>query len=117
MPRRPRPGLALAAGLILAVLWVSASAAQDGPVLRFEGRVTHVGPREMLVAVDNGPVVMLDVARIPQGEIRRIAQSDYVTVVGFVRRPSHTIIATSVERASPWLPTTPGWASGAPSGP
>jgi hypothetical protein len=65
----------------------------------------------MLVALDGEGVVMLDLARIPQGEIRQIAQNDYVSVIGFVRRPSHRVIATSLQRTSPWVPTTPLWAS------
>jgi hypothetical protein len=98
-------------GLILTLVWASSIGAQEQPVLRFEGRVTHVSPTEMLVALDSGGVLMLDLARIPQGEIRQIAQNDYVTGIGFIRRPSHRLIATSIQRASPWLPTTPSRAS------
>jgi hypothetical protein len=97
-------------GLILALVWPSSIGAQEQPILRFEGRVTYVAPREMLVALDSGGVVMLDLARMPQGEIRQIAQNDYVIVIGFIRRPSHQVIATSIQRASPWVPTTPSWA-------
>ena len=98
------------AGLILVLVWASSIGAQEQPILRFGGRVTYVSPQEMLVALDSGGVVMLDLARIPQGEVQRIAQNDYVTVVGFVQRPSHRVIVTSVERSSPWAPTTPSWA-------
>jgi hypothetical protein len=98
-------------GLILALVWASSIGAQEEPILRFGGRVTYVSPREMLVALDSGGVVMLDLARIPQGAIHQIAQNDYVTVIGFMRRPSNRVIATSVERASPWVPTTPSWAT------
>src|SRR6266545_928073 len=91
-------------GLILALVWASSIGAQEPPILRVEGRVTHVSPREMLVALDSGGVVMLDLARIPQGEIRQIAQNDYVAVIGFIRRPSHRLIATSLQRTSPWVP-------------
>jgi hypothetical protein len=97
-------------GLILTLVWASSIGAQEQPILRFEGRVTHVSPSEMLVALDSGGVLMLDLARIPQGEIRQIAQNDYVTGIGFIRRPSHRLIATSIQRASAWLPTTPPWA-------
>ena len=97
-------------GFILALMFGSPSGAQEPPVLRFEGRVTYVAPKEMLVALDSGGVVMLDLTRIPQGEIRQIAQNDYVTVIGFIRRPSHRVIATSIQRTSPWTPTTPSWA-------
>jgi hypothetical protein len=98
-------------GLILALVWASSIGAQEEPILRFGGRVTYVSPREMLVALDSGGVVMLDLARIPQGEIHQIAQNDYVTVIGFMRRPSNRVIATSIQRASPWVPTTPSWAA------
>lgn len=97
-------------GLILALTWASAIGAQEQPILRVEGRVTYVSPREMLVALDSGGVVMLDLMRIPQGEIRQIAQNDYVAVIGFIRRPSNRVIATSLQRTSPWVPTTPAWA-------
>jgi len=93
-------------------VWTSSIGAQE-PTFRFGGRVTYVSPQEMLVALDTGGVVMLDLARIPQGETRQIAQDDYVTVIGFIRRPSHRVIATSIQRASPWVPTTPAWAPGA----
>jgi len=106
---RCRPWFVLGA-LILALVWASPTAAQEEPILRFEGRVTFVAPSEMLVALDSGGVVMLDLARIPQGEIRQITQNDYVIVTGFIRRPSHRIVATSIQRASPWVPTTPSWA-------
>ena len=96
-------------GLILALVWASSIGAQE-PIRRFEGRVTYVSPTEMLVALDSGGVVMLDLARIPQGAIRQIAQNDYVTGIGFIRRPNHRLIATSIQRASPWVPTTPWWA-------
>ena len=95
---------------ILTLVWASSLGAQEQPTLRFNGRVTHVSPTEMLVALDSGGVLMLDLARIPQGEIRQIAQNDYVTGIGFIRRPSHRLIATSIQRLSPWLPTTPSWA-------
>lgn len=100
----------LLGGLILALAWTSPIGAQEEPVLRFGGRVTYVAPSEMLVALDGGGVVMLDLARISQGEVRQIAQNDYVTVIGFIRRPNHRVIATSIQRASPWVPTTPAWA-------
>jgi hypothetical protein len=92
------------------LVWTSPIGAQEEPILRFEGRVTHVAPSEMLVALDGGGVVMLDLARIPQGEVRQFTQNDYVVVIGFIRRPSHRVVATSIQRVSPWVPMTPGWA-------
>jgi hypothetical protein len=119
MPRYVAPALLkrtgsysrfLLGGLILTLVWASSIGAQERPILRVEGRVTYVSPREMLVALDSGGVVMLDLARIPQGEIRQIAQNDYVAVIGFVRRPSNRVIATSLQRTSSWVPTSPLWA-------
>lgn len=105
----------LAGVLALATLLCTASTmAQQEPILRIEGRVTYVSPWEMLVEVDGGPVVMLDVSRIPQGELRQIAQHDYVVVTGFIRRPSRKIFATDIRRSTPWVPTVPGWAPQTP---
>ena len=110
LKRTKSHSLVLLGALILTLVWASSIGAQEPPILRFEGRVTYVSPAEMLVALDSGGVVMLDLARIPQGESRQIAQNDYVTVIGFILRPSHRVIATSIQRASPWAPTTPSWA-------
>jgi hypothetical protein len=68
----------------------------------------------MLVETDEGPVVMLDVARIPQGELSQISRHDYVVVTGFIRRPSHKVFATDIRRATPWIPTVPRWAPQSP---
>ena len=104
-------------GLVVVAVTMLLSAptakAQPEPVLSFEGRVTSVSPREMLVAAEREgvvvDVVMVDLARIPQSETRQIAQDDVVVVVGFIRRPGHRVIATSVQPVSRWFPTTPAW--------
>src|SRR5262250_1331760 len=95
------------------LLSASTAEAQPEPILSFEGRVTSVSPREMLVAAEREgvvvDVVMVDLARIPQSETRQIAQDDIVVVVGFIRRPGHKVIATSVQPVSRWFPTSPAW--------
>ena len=108
-------------GLVVAVttlLSAPIGEAQPEPVLSFEGRVTAVSPREMLVAAEREgvviDVVMVDLARIPQSETRQIAQDDIVVVVGFIRRPGHKVIATSIQPVSRWFPTTPAWLRPAP---
>lgn len=101
-------------GVIFVALLCAPVVPAQEPILRVDGRVTSVSPWEMLVALDSGGVVMVDLTRIPQGEIRQLAQNDYVVVTGFIRRPSHKVIATSVVRVSPWLPTTPRWAPQSP---
>jgi hypothetical protein len=107
---RSHAGIVLGA-VVLALGSAAPIAAQQAPSLRVEGRVTYVSPTEMLVALESGGVVMLDLARIAQGEIHNIAQNDYVIVVGFLQRPNHRIVATSIQRTSAWLPTTPSWAT------
>jgi hypothetical protein len=103
---------------VAALLWAQTAEAQGEPILSFEGRVTSVSPREMLVAAERGgvvvDVVMVDLARIPQSETRQIAQDDIVVVIGFIRRPGHKVIATTVQPVSRWFPTTPGWAPQVP---
>jgi hypothetical protein len=104
-------GLAVVA--VTTLLSAPTAEAQPEPVLTFEGRVTSVSPREMLVAAEREgvvvDVVMVDLARIPQSETRQIAQDDIVVVVGFIRRPGHRVVATSVQPVSRWFPTSPAW--------
>ena len=74
-PAFPKPTkrhlLVVLGGLILTFVWASSIGAQEPPILRFEGRVTYVSPAEMLVALDSGGVVMLDLARIPRARAVR----------------------------------------------
>ena len=111
-------GLTVAATLVATLLWAPTAEAQGEPILSFEGRVTSVSPREMLIAAEREgvvvDVVMVDMARIPQSETRQIAQDDIVVVIGFIRRPGHKVIATSVQPVSRWFPTAPGWAPRVP---
>jgi len=117
MRRNVRSVARSAVGLVVVAVTTLLSAptaeAQAEPILSFEGRVTSVSPREMLVAAEREgvivDVVMVDLARIPQSETRQIAQDDIVVVVGFIRRPGHKVVATSVQPVSRWFPTTPAW--------
>src|SRR5215470_6306731 len=108
-----RSALGLVVVAITTLLSAPTAEAQAGPILSFEGRVTSVSPREMLVAAEREgvvvDVVMVDLARIPQSETRQIAQDDIVVVIGFIRRPGHKVIATSVQPVSRWFPTSPAW--------
>ena len=108
-----RSALGLVVVAVTTLLSAPTAEAQAEPILSFEGRVTSVSPREMLVAAEREgvvvDVVMVDLARIPQSETRQIAQDDIVVVVGFIRRPGHKVIATSVQPVSRWFPTSPAW--------
>jgi len=108
-----RSALGVVVVAITTLLSAPTAEAQAEPILSFEGRVTSVSPREMLVAAEREgvvvDVVMVDLARIPQSETRQIAQDDIVVVVGFIRRPGHKVIATSVQPVSRWFPTSPAW--------
>ena len=108
-----RSAVGLVVVAVTTLLSAPAAEAQAEPILSFEGRVTSVSPREMLVAAEREgvvvDVVMVDLARIPQSETRQIAQDDIVVVVGFIRRPGHKVIATSVQPVSRWFPTSPAW--------
>src|SRR5262250_2593180 len=108
-----RSALGLVVVAVTTLLSAPTAEAQAEPILSFEGRVTSVSPREMLVAAEREgvvvDVVMVDLARIPQSETRQIAQDDIVVVVGFIRRPGHKVIAMSVQPVSRWFPTSPAW--------
>jgi hypothetical protein len=72
--------------------------------LIYEGRVVVVSMQSMIVAPDNAPDVIFDLARVPQREVMDIAQNDYVVVSGVVLRPGQRVLATSIRRISPWFP-------------
>ena len=87
-------------GSSLTLVWPSSIGTQEQPILRFAGRVTYVAPREMLVALDSGGVVMLDLARNKQ-----IQQSG----LGWLRRRGDAVpnMTPLVSRQSEMSPIRP----------
>jgi len=96
---------AVIGGLVfVAILFGSlTSAGAQEVAVRFEGRVLWISGQTMLVALDDGRTVSIDLARVAQSDYRVLAQNDFGqndwVVVDAVRlRGSRRVIATSVQR-------------------
>src|SRR5215813_1184649 len=74
-----RSALGLVVVAVTTLLSAPAAEAQAEPILSFEGRVTSVSPREMLVAAERGgvvvDVVMVDLARIPRARLVKLPKT------------------------------------------
>lgn len=97
-----RAQITLVAGLLLMGLLRSADGQET--ILRFEGRVVWISGTSMVLALDNFPAFGVDLTRISQGDIQKIAQNDYVVVTGVVLRPYGRLVAISIYPISPWFP-------------
>ena len=80
---------------------------QPPEVFVIEGRVSWFSAQRMVVAPPNDFAVNVDLARIAQGDVRRISQGDYVVVTGQYLRPTRTLLALSIQIISPWYPQAP----------
>jgi len=72
-----------------------------------EGQVLWISTRMMIVGPSNDFAVNVDLAKIPQADVRKINLSDYVIVNGYLLRPTRTLLATSIVVVSPWYPQAP----------
>jgi hypothetical protein len=73
--------------------------AQARPV-RFEGTVQWVAGQSMLVALDNGLSVNVDLVRVPQGQYLVLGRGERVLVSGTIASGSRTVTGFSVERVT-----------------
>ncbi|MBI2158949.1 MAG: hypothetical protein HYU25_00905 [Candidatus Rokubacteria bacterium] len=95
---RPVVAVFVSSLLLLASLITSADA-QEPWVVRLQGRVLWTAGQTMVLAVDEGPAINIDLRRVPQGDFLTLGTNDYVVVTGLVVRGSRQFIATSIQRA------------------
>ncbi len=95
--------------LLVLLLLVSAAAPANAQeqIGYFEGRVAWVAGQSMVVTLDTGVSVDIDLRRISQTEVRAISQGDYVIVTGAIERPGRRFLAISIRRVSNWYPQAP----------
>lgn len=97
--------IALIASLLIVGPVTSAGA--QGIAVRFQGRVLWIAGQTMMVALDDGPSVSIDLARVSQGDYHVLVRNDSVVVDAVIFRGSRRVIATSVQRASAPYPEAP----------
>jgi hypothetical protein len=97
--------IALVASLL--ILGPLPSADGQGTSVRFQGRVLWIAGQTMMVALDDGPSVSIDLARVAQSDYHVLVQNDWVVVDAVISRGSRRVIATSVQRAGAPSPQAP----------
>jgi hypothetical protein len=88
--------IGLVTTLVLACL-PAGTEAQDRPV-RLNGRVQWIAGQVMVVQLDTGPSVSVDIVRVPQDEYAALTPSERIVVIGVVTDSSRQVIATSIVR-------------------
>ncbi|HYS16100.1 MAG TPA: hypothetical protein VET45_04175 [Candidatus Binatia bacterium] len=91
--------------LIVAILLagLEPAGAQDR-ARRFDGRVQWVAGQVMVVQLDNGLSVSVDLLRVPQDQYAALVQGERVLVIGLVTDSSRRVTATRVVRGDQQSP-------------
>jgi hypothetical protein len=95
---KPRPAVV---GLLLTFATLvgtfAPARAQDQPV-RFDGRVQWIAGELMVVQLDNGASVSVDLDRVPQDEYAALSPSERVVVIGTLPYGARRIVGSSIRR-------------------
>ncbi len=86
--------LALAASVVLT--GAAAPAVAQERYVRLDGWIQWIAADKMMLVLDGGPGVPIDLTRVPQDEYRTLAQRDRVAVIGVVSADNRRVFATSV---------------------
>ena len=98
--RASRSWAALAALVLLCVVSVTTSAADDTRV-SFGGRVQWIAGTTLVVATEDEQSITVDLTHVPLDEYMRLRSNDYVVVVGTIPTERNRILATSIEPLEP----------------
>ncbi|HEU4368434.1 MAG TPA: hypothetical protein VFV05_09435 [Methylomirabilota bacterium] len=96
----PKRMAAVVAGLVLSVLLAGAFApagAQDRPV-RLDGLVQWVGGQTLVVQLNSGASVSVDLTRVPQDQYAVLTPREQVVVIGVIPPGGRRVIGTAVMR-------------------
>lgn len=89
--------IVIMAALILA--GTSVPAAAQGRPVRLDGRIQWLAGQMAVMHLDGGPVVSVDLTRVPQDEYAALKTRERVTVVGTLSEDGNRVAATSVVRS------------------
>jgi hypothetical protein len=84
----------LLAGLVLTAT-LSPAAAQERPV-RLDGLVQWIAADKLMLILDSGPSVAIDLSRTPLEQYRGLTQRDRVIVLGVVSSDNRRVFALSI---------------------
>src|SRR5262245_62940006 len=92
-----KPFVTLIAALV-ALLWAASPAWAQGRLVRLDGSVQWIAGERMMLMLDSGPSVAVELSQVPQDQYRALAQRDRVIVEGTVSSDNRRVFARSIMR-------------------
>jgi hypothetical protein len=94
---------AVLAGAALAVTLVGEPApAAAQRYVQLDGRVQWIAGQKLMLMLNGGGGVDVDIAQVPLDQYRNLTQGDPVVVVGTVSRDNRKVFASTVMRGNRW---------------
>jgi hypothetical protein len=88
----------LAIAALAAVLGALGPAAAQGPFVQLPGRVQWIAGQKLMLLLDNGRGIDVDIAQVPLDQYRTLTQGDRVIVAGTVSADNRRVFAASIAR-------------------
>jgi len=89
---------AILATLLVFLAGAVAPAMAQGRQVRLDGLVQWIAGDKMMLILDSGPSVAIELAQVPQDQYRALTQRDRVAVMGTVSADNRRVYATAVIR-------------------
>jgi hypothetical protein len=91
-------GVALVALSLALATAVGPSLAQ-GRSVRLDGLVQWIASDKLVMILDTGPSIAVDLGQVPQDQYRALNPRDRIVVIGTVSADNRRVLATSIVRA------------------
>jgi hypothetical protein len=88
------------AAAVLALFGAASPVWAQGRLVRLDGLVQWIAGDKMMLILDNGRSVAVELAQVPQDQYRALTQRDRVTVEGTVSPDNRRVFARAVIRDS-----------------
>jgi hypothetical protein len=97
----------LAVGTLAFTLVGTPRPAAGQTFVQLDGRVQWIAGQKLLLLLDSGGGVDVDITRVPLDQYRMLTQGDPVVVVGTVSRDNRKVFASAVMRGNRWGDQSP----------
>ncbi len=83
---------------VAVLLGLPASAAPQDRAVNLGGRVQWIAGQTLILDVDDGPSVRIDLTRVPQGDYQSLSQGEPIFVTGVLSSDYRRVMGTSIQR-------------------
>ena len=97
----------LAIGTLAFTLVGAPQPAAGQTYVELDGRVQWIAGQKLMLILNSGGVVDVDITRVPLDQYRMLTQGDPVVVVGTVSRDNRKVFASAVMRGNRWGDQSP----------